>query len=102
RLPPPALEGDTGTARVVVSWPAGALAALGLYAIGTHLRSRPTGIVLAGLFAVLPHAVVESMGYSEALFTALAAWSLWAVLRRYWLSAALLCVLAGLTRPTSA
>ena len=97
-----ALAVDVLTAQVVVSWTAGALAAAGLYAIGTHLRSRPTGIVLAGLFAVLPHAVVESMGYSETLFTALAAWSLWAVLRRYWLSAALLCVLAGLTRPTSA
>lgn len=93
---------DISIAQVVVAWTAGAVAAAGLYAIGTHLRSRPTGIVLAGLFAVVPHAVVESMGYSESLFTALVAWSLWAVLRRYWLSAALLCILAGLTRPTSA
>jgi hypothetical protein len=93
---------DIVTAQVVVSWTAGALAAAGLYAVGTRLRSRPTGIVLAGLFAVVPHAVVESMGYSESLFTALAVWSLWAVLRRSWLTAAVLCVLAGLTRPTSA
>jgi hypothetical protein len=93
---------DPSIAEIVVSWTAGAVAAAGLYAIGTHLRSRPTGIVLAGLFAVMPHAVVESMGYSESLFTALVVWSLWAVLRRYWLSAALLCILAGLTRPTSA
>ena len=42
------------------------------------------------------------MGYSETLFTALAAWSLVAVLRARWLTAGLLCLLAGLTRPTGA
>jgi hypothetical protein len=93
---------DITTAQIVVAWTAGLIAAAGLYALGTHLRSRTTGVVLAALFAVLPHAIVESMGYSETLFTALAAWSLWAVLRRHWLSAAVLCILAGLTRPTSA
>ena len=97
-----ALTVDVVTAQLVVAWTAGAVAAAGLYALGTHLHGRAAGVVLAGLFAVVPHAVVESMGYSESLFTALAVWSLWAVLRRHWLSAALLCVLAGLTRPTSA
>jgi hypothetical protein len=41
------------------------------------------------------------MGYSETLFTAFSAWCLYAVLRRNWLVAALLCVGAGLTRPTA-
>ena len=54
------------------------------------------------MWAALPHAVVESMVYAEALFTALAAWSLFAVLRRRWLLAGILCLLAGLTRPTAA
>jgi len=89
-------------AGVVVSWAAGLGAAWGLYALGAHLRDARTGVLLAGLWAVVPHAVVESMGYSETLFTALAAWSLLAVLRRQWLTAGILCLLAGLTRPTSA
>ena len=75
---------------------------LGLFAIGAHLRDRRTGVLLAGLWAVLPHALVQSMGYTETLFTALAAWSLFALLRRHWLTAGLLCVVAGLTRPTGA
>jgi hypothetical protein len=90
------------TAGLVVAWSAGLAAAWGLYALGTHLRDRRTGILLAGLWAVLPHGLVESMGYSETLFTALAAWSLLAVLRRQWLTAAALCLGAGLTRPTAA
>ena len=38
------------------------------------------------------------MGYTETLFTALAAWSLFAVMRRRWLTAGVLCLAAGLTR----
>lgn len=90
------------TAELLVSWSAGLAAAAGLYALGAHLKDRRTGILLAGLWAVLPHGLVESMGYSETLFTALTAWSLLAVLRRQWLTAAVLCVAAGLTRPTAA
>src|SRR5690606_16686344 len=46
--------------------------------------------------------VVQSMLYTETLFTALAAWSLYCVLRRQWLAAGVLCLLAGLTRSASA
>jgi hypothetical protein len=91
-----------GGAQLLVAWTAGLAAAWGLYALGTHLRDRRTGIVLAGLWAVLPHALVESMGYTETLFTALAVWSLLAVLQARWLTAGVLCLLAGLTRPTAA
>src|SRR4029453_11972485 len=49
----------------------------------------------------LPHAIVENMAYTEGLFTALAVWSLLAVLRAQWLTAGTLCLLAGLTRPTA-
>ncbi|MBV7699119.1 DUF6415 family natural product biosynthesis protein [Streptomyces sp. TRM70350] len=40
------------------------------------------------------------MGCTESLFTACAAWSLYAVLTGRWLTAATLAALAGLTRPT--
>jgi hypothetical protein len=98
----PVLPGGAGVAGIFVSWLAGLGAAGGLYAVGTHLRDRRTGIVLAALWAVIPHAVVESMAYTETLFTALAAWSLYAVLTRRWLVAGGLCLLAGLVRPTAA
>ncbi|GAB1689692.1 glycosyltransferase family 39 protein [Krasilnikovia sp. M28-CT-15] len=90
------------TALLLVAWACGLTAAAALYGIGAHLRDPRTGVLLAALWAVLPHGVVESMGYSEPLFTTLAAGALLAVLRRNWLTAGVLCVLAGLTRPTAA
>jgi hypothetical protein len=39
------------------------------------------------------------MAYSESLFTALAAWSLYAVLTGRWITAGALALLSGLTRP---
>ena len=97
----PVLPGGPQVAAIALSWAAGLVAAWGLYAVGAQLRDRRTGIVLAGLWAVVPHAVVESMGYTETLFTALAAWSLFALLRRRWLAAGVLCLFAGLTRPVA-
>ncbi|KUL27701.1 glycosyltransferase family 39 protein [Actinoplanes awajinensis] len=96
------LPGDATVAAITIAWAAGLAAAWGLFAIGTHLHNRRTGVLLAGVWAVIPHGIVESMGYTETLFTALCAWSLFAVLRRHWLIAGLLCSLAGLTRPTGA
>jgi hypothetical protein len=96
------LAGGPGVAGLAVSWLAGLVAAGGLYAIGQHVGDRRTGVALAALWAVLPHAVVESMAYTETLFTALAAWSLYAVLTRRWLTAGGLCLAAGLVRPTAA
>jgi hypothetical protein len=88
-------------AALSVAWAAGLAAAWGIYLVGAAAKDRGTGVMLALLWAVLPHALVQSMGYSETLFTALAAWSLWATLRKHWLTAGLICVLAGLTRPTA-
>jgi Gpi18-like mannosyltransferase len=98
----PILPGGADTAGIVVAWLFGAVAAAGIYAVGSHVRNRATGVLLAGLWAVIPHGFVESMGYTETLFTALASWSLYFVLRRQWIAAGLLCMLAGLSRPTSA
>ncbi len=101
-LADPIVPGGPDIAGIAVSWLAGLAAAWGLFAVGACLRDRRTGVMLAGLWAVVPHGLVQSMGYTETLFTALAAWALFAVLRRHWLTAGLLCALAGLTRPTGA
>ncbi len=93
---------DAMAAGLVLAWLASLLAAWGLFAVGTLLCDRRTGVLLAVAWGVVPHAVVESMAYTEGLFTALAAWSLYAVLTRRWLAAGVLCLAAGLTRPTAA
>lgn len=74
-------------------------AAWGLYAIGALVGGRRAGVLLAVLWAALPVGIVQSMAYTESLFTALAAWSLYAVLTGRWVWAGSLAVLAGLTRP---
>ncbi|MEU7283681.1 hypothetical protein AB0A69_33690 [Streptomyces sp. NPDC045431] len=76
------------------------VAAWGVFAVGAHLHGRRAGTVLAVLWGALPVAVVQWMGYTESLFTALAAWALYAVLTGRWYAAGALAVLAGLTRPT--
>jgi hypothetical protein len=92
---------SSAAAGLLVSWLSGIAAAWGIYAVGTQLRDRTTGIILAGLWGALPHAIVQNYVYTESLFTALLAWSLLALLRRQWLVSSGLCLLAGLTRPTA-
>lgn len=98
----PILPQGPRAAGLAISGLAGLAAAWGLFAVGSHVRNRRTGIMLAAAWAVVPHGVVQSMLYTETLFTALAAWSLYCVLRRQWLAAGVLCLLAGLTRSASA
>jgi hypothetical protein len=86
-------------AGLVVTWVATAVAAWGLYAVGARVYDVRVGVLLAVLWSVVPVAIVTSMAYSEALFTALAAWAVHATLRRRWLAAGALAALAGLTRP---
>ncbi|MEU1119383.1 MULTISPECIES: hypothetical protein [unclassified Streptomyces] len=76
------------------------LAAWGIFAVGDRLYGRRAGVILAVLWGSLPVALVQWMGYTESLFTALTAWSLYAVLTGRWLWAGSLASLAGLTRPT--
>ncbi|MFE4453303.1 hypothetical protein [Streptomyces sp. NPDC056796] len=90
---------DAGTA---VAWLAGLVAAWGIHSVGARLYGRRAGVLLAALWGAYPTAFVQSMAYTETLFTALAAWSLYAVLRDRWILAGALCVLAGLTRPSAA
>ncbi|NEE18782.1 hypothetical protein G3M58_71455 [Streptomyces sp. SID7499] len=74
-------------------------AAWGIYAVADHVYGRRAGVCAVLLWAVLPVGIVQSMAYSESLFTALAAWSLYAVLTGRWVTAGTLALLAGLTRP---
>ncbi|WP_420312142.1 hypothetical protein ACOB87_33675 [Streptomyces sp. YS-B37] len=83
----------------VVSLLASLAAAWGIFAVAEHVYGRRAGVCAVLLWAVLPVGIVQSMAYSESLFTALAAWSLYAVLTGRWLTAGTLALLAGLTRP---
>ncbi len=89
-------------AGMLVSWISSLATAWALYLTGERLYGRSAGICLAVLWAALPVGIVQSMAYSESLFTALAAWSLYAVLTGRWVWAGTLAALAGLTRPVGA
>lgn len=91
-----------GDAGLLVSWVASLAAAWGLYLVGKHLHGHRAGVCLAVLWAALPIGVVQSMAYSESLFTALAVWSLYSVLTGRWIWAGTLAALSGLTRPIGA
>ncbi|MEV0846526.1 glycosyltransferase family 39 protein [Streptomyces sp. NPDC049954] len=88
-----------GDAGLVVSALASLGAAWAVYLIAGSLYGERAGVFAAALWAVLPVSVVQSMAYSESLFTALAAWALWCVLRERWVWAGLFASAAGLTRP---
>ncbi|WUH51234.1 mannosyltransferase family protein [Streptomyces sp. NBC_00443] len=82
-----------------VSLLASLAAAWGIFAVADHVYGRRVGVCAVLLWAVLPIGIVQSMAYSESLFTALAAWSLYAVLTGRWITAGTLALLTGLTRP---
>lgn len=91
-------------AGLVATTLAGILAAGGIARIGELVPggSRRVGLILVTLFAAAPMSIVFTMAYSEALFCALAAWALVALLRGQWLAAGILSALAGVVRPTAA
>jgi hypothetical protein len=64
----------------------------------TLTGDRRVSLVMTALWAVAPGSIVLSLLYSEALFCALAIWSLIALVERRWLMAAGLAVLAGTVR----
>jgi hypothetical protein len=93
---------EVRTAGLLVSAVASLVAAAGVFAVTERVAGTRTAVVTTVLWAVVPVGVVQSMAYSESLFTALAAWSLHAVLRRSWLLAGALACAAGATRPVGA
>ncbi|MFF0037480.1 hypothetical protein [Streptomyces mirabilis] len=92
--------GTRATTGLAISIVASFLAAWGVFAVGHHLHGRRVALLLTFLWAALPVGLVQWMGYTESLFTAFAAWSLYAVLTGRWLWAGALASLSGLTRPT--
>jgi hypothetical protein len=89
-------------AGLVVSWLASLAAAWALWLTGTRLHGHRAGLCLVVLWAAVPVGIVQSMAYSESLFTALTAWALWSVLNERWVWAGTLAALSGLTRPVGA
>lgn len=92
--------GSRATVGLCLAVVASLLAAWGIFAVGDRLHGRRVGVLLTVLWAALPVGLVQWMGYTESLFTALAAWALYAVLADRWLWAGALAALAGVTRPT--
>ncbi len=103
-----AVDGSGGiglvTASFTVTIVSGVACSYALVRLGSHIRggSRRTGLILVALFAATPMSIVLSMAYSEAMFCALAAWSLVGVLERRWVLAGVCCAAAGLVRSTGA
>jgi hypothetical protein len=87
-------------AGLLVSAVASLAAAAGILAVVQESVGARTAVFAVILWAALPVGIVESMAYTESLFTALAAWSLYAVAKERWITAGLLASLAGLTRAT--
>ncbi|MFG2965669.1 hypothetical protein ACGFZS_20525 [Streptomyces sp. NPDC048288] len=89
-----------GQAAFLVAAAAAVVAAWGIHRVGAHLYGGAVATALVVLWAVLPQSVELTIGYTESLFSALAAWSLYCVLKGRWLWAGSLAALAGLSRPS--
>ena len=84
---------------ILVSVLASIVAALGIYLCIERVSGARAALYTVILWAALPVSGVLILAYSEALFTALAAWALYFTLKKRWWLAGLLASLAGLTRP---
>jgi hypothetical protein len=94
---------DVVAAGLAVSLVCGIVGAYAVARLGRRVSGSPrVGLIMVVLFAASPMAIVLSMAYSEAMFCALAAWSLVGVLERRWVLAGLCALGAGLVRPTAA
>jgi len=102
------VPGSALVAAVAVSLMAGLVAA-GLIAVLTErvllplvdpVTARRAALIVVAAWSVEPASFVLSMAYSEAVFTALAAGCLLALVARNWWTAGVLALFAGATRPT--
>ena len=81
---------------------AGMAAAWGLVVLGFKLTADPRiSLLLPAIWAVAPGSIALSRLHAEALFCALAVWTLVALLSRRWLTAGALVLLAGTVRSTA-
>ncbi len=102
------VPGSALVAAVAVSLIAGLVAA-GLIAVLAErvllplvdpVTARRAALIVVAAWSVEPASFVLSMAYSEAVFTALAAGCLLALVARHWWTAGVLALFAGATRPT--
>lgn len=84
---------------LLVSALASLAAAAGIFAVVRRCQGDDAAVLTVALWAALPVGIVQSMAYSESLFMAVAAWSLYFALDEKWILAGLLASAAGLTRP---
>lgn len=94
------LGGSTLVAGVLVSTVAALVASVGIYRVLRGYISDRAALLVVALWASAPSAYIESMVYTESLFTALSVFALIALIRHRWLTASALTILAGLTRST--
>lgn len=93
---------DVVTSAALVNVAAGVAMTAGAMAIASRMGAGRTGMVGAGiLVSSAPMSITFSMPYSEALFGALAFWSIVALMDRRWGTAAVLILALGLTRLTA-
>jgi hypothetical protein len=85
---------------LLISAVASLAAAAGIFGVVSEMAEPRTALYTVILWAALPVGVVQSMAYSESLFTALASWALYAIVRKWWVTAGVIACLAGLTRAT--
>ena len=85
---------------VLISAIASVVAALFIYLIVKEIKNEKSALIAVVLWAALPVGIVQSLAYSESLFTVLAAGALYLVIRERFINAAFLAFGAGLTRPT--
>jgi len=86
---------------VLASILASLVAAAGVYSVGKLLAGHKAALIAVALWAVFPSSGVEWSAYSESSLVAVAAWCLYFVLRERWLTAGVLAMAAGLSRPTA-
>ncbi|HEV2256695.1 MAG TPA: mannosyltransferase family protein [Streptosporangiaceae bacterium] len=96
----PGVGADRAAFTVTIA--AGLAAAWGLTRLSLKLTGDPRiSLLMVALWAVAPGSLAWAMLYSDALFCALAVWSLVALVDRRWLTAAGLTILAGTVRSTA-
>lgn len=89
-------------AGMVLSLVAGVFVAFGAAALARRMGMDSRERVIASVLATTaPMAVVMLMPYTEAVFLALAAWGLVAIIDRRWVAAGALILVAGLARTTA-
>ncbi len=86
---------------VLISVLAGIAAAVGIAVLVEPRFGRATALLSVALWAVGVDAMIQSMVYVQSLIAAFAVWTVIALVRRRWILATVLVVLAGLCHSTA-